>query len=32
MNLKIVDFGLANTYSKEETLRTPCGSQVYAAP
>lgn len=32
MNLKIVDFGLANTYNKEETLKTPCGSQVYAAP
>ena len=32
MSLKIVDFGLANTYTKEETLRTPCGSQVYAAP
>lgn len=32
MNLKIVDFGLANTYSKDESLKTPCGSQVYAAP
>lgn len=32
MNLKIVDFGLSNLYKKTEKLRTPCGSQSYAAP
>jgi serine/threonine protein kinase len=29
-NLKIVDFGLSNTYT--DKLRTPCGSPCYAAP
>ena len=32
MNLKIVDFGLSNTYQKDEMLQTPCGSPCYAAP
>jgi 5'-AMP-activated protein kinase catalytic alpha subunit len=27
-----VDFGLSNTYKKEEMLKTPCGSPCYAAP
>jgi 5'-AMP-activated protein kinase catalytic alpha subunit len=39
-NIKIVDFGLSNTYSKstgkdglvEEKLKTACGSPCYAAP
>ena len=31
-NLKIVDFGLSNTYKPEETLKTACGSPCYAAP
>ena len=31
-NIKIVDFGLSNTYSKEEQLKTACGSPCYAAP
>ena len=31
-NLKIVDFGLSNTYSIGEKLKTPCGSPCYAAP
>jgi len=31
-DLKIVDFGLSNLYSKGETLKTPCGSPCYAAP
>jgi 5'-AMP-activated protein kinase catalytic alpha subunit len=30
--LKIVDFGLSNTYRPGETLKTPCGSPCYAAP
>lgn len=30
--LKIVDFGLSNTYQEGETLKTPCGSPCYAAP
>lgn len=30
--LKIVDFGLSNTYKKGEMLKTPCGSPCYAAP
>jgi len=32
MNIKIVDFGLSNTYQKGETLKTACGSPCYAAP
>ncbi|CAD8053988.1 unnamed protein product [Paramecium primaurelia] len=31
-NLKIVDFGLSNTYKSEELLKTACGSPCYAAP
>ena len=33
MNIKIVDFGLSNTYKKEsDTLKTACGSPCYASP
>ena len=33
MNIKIVDFGLSNTYKKDtDTLKTACGSPCYAAP
>ncbi|OMJ96206.1 hypothetical protein SteCoe_164 [Stentor coeruleus] len=31
-NIKIVDFGLSNTYKLDETLKTACGSPCYAAP
>ena len=31
-NIKIVDFGLSNTYQKNELLKTACGSPCYAAP
>jgi 5'-AMP-activated protein kinase catalytic alpha subunit len=31
-NIKIVDFGLSNTYKGAETLKTACGSPCYAAP
>jgi 5'-AMP-activated protein kinase, catalytic alpha subunit len=31
-NIKIVDFGLSNTYKKGECLQTACGSPCYAAP
>lgn len=31
-NIKIVDFGLSNTFSKNEFLKTACGSPCYAAP
>ena len=31
-NLKIVDFGLSNTYKDGELLKTACGSPCYAAP
>ena len=31
-NIKIVDFGLSNTYQTGETLKTACGSPCYAAP
>ena len=31
-NIKIVDFGLSNTFSDKETLKTACGSPCYAAP
>ena len=31
-HLKIVDFGLSNTYKGSETLKTACGSPCYAAP
>jgi len=30
--LKIVDFGLSNSYKEGETLKTACGSPCYAAP
>ena len=31
-NIKIVDFGLSNSYPKNELLSTACGSPCYAAP
>jgi len=31
-NIKLVDFGLSNTYEKGDTLKTACGSPCYAAP
>lgn len=31
-NVKIVDFGLSNTYKNNELLKTACGSPCYAAP
>lgn len=31
-NIKIVDFGLSNTYKDGESLQTACGSPCYAAP
>ena len=31
-NIKIVDFGLSNTYKEGELLKTACGSPCYAAP
>jgi len=31
-NIKIVDFGLSNTYSEGQLLKTACGSPCYAAP
>lgn len=31
-NIKIVDFGLSNTYNSGELLKTACGSPCYAAP
>jgi len=30
--LKIIDFGLSNTYKPGQTLQTACGSPCYAAP
>jgi serine/threonine protein kinase len=30
--IKIVDFGLSNTYKDKELLKTACGSPCYAAP
>lgn len=30
--LKIIDFGLSNSYSKHQLLATQCGSPCYAAP
>lgn len=30
--IKIVDFGLSNTYNDKELLKTACGSPCYAAP
>lgn len=31
-NIKIVDFGLSNTYEEGQKLKTACGSPCYAAP
>mmetsp|Transcript_25052 Transcript_25052/g.38881 ORF Transcript_25052/g.38881 Transcript_25052/m.38881 type:complete len:95 (-) Transcript_25052:2929-3213(-) len=31
-NLKMIDFGLSNTYKDNEKLITACGSPCYAAP
>lgn len=31
-NIKIVDFGLSNTFATNEMLTTACGSPCYAAP
>lgn len=31
-NIKIVDFGLSNTYKNDQKLKTACGSPCYAAP
>ena len=31
-NIRIVDFGLSNTYKEQETLKTACVSPCYAAP
>ena len=31
-DIKVVDFGLSNTYKEGETLKTACGSPCYAAP
>ena len=31
-NIKIIDFGLSNTYKKSQLLKTACGSPCYAAP
>jgi 5'-AMP-activated protein kinase, catalytic alpha subunit len=30
--IKIVDFGLSNTFKEDEPLKTACGSPCYAAP
>ena len=30
--IKIIDFGLSNTYKEGEGLKTACGSPCYAAP
>lgn len=30
--IKIVDFGLSNTYKEKQLLQTACGSPCYAAP
>lgn len=31
-NIKLVDFGLSNTFEGEDLLATACGSPCYAAP
>ena len=31
-NIKVIDFGLSNTYKAGELLKTACGSPCYAAP
>jgi 5'-AMP-activated protein kinase catalytic alpha subunit len=30
--IKLVDFGLSNTFKSDEMLKTACGSPCYAAP
>jgi 5'-AMP-activated protein kinase catalytic alpha subunit len=30
--IKLVDFGLSNTFRSNELLKTACGSPCYAAP
>lgn len=30
--MRLIDFGLGNTYSNQEKLHTSCGSPCYAAP
>ena len=30
--IKIVDFGLSNTFTEHQLLQTACGSPCYAAP
>jgi serine/threonine protein kinase len=32
MNVKLIDFGLANRYGNDERLKTYCGSPSYLAP
>ncbi|ESO06195.1 hypothetical protein HELRODRAFT_64434 [Helobdella robusta] len=31
-NIKLIDFGLSNTYKSDDPLKTHCGSPEYAAP
>ncbi|XP_063396452.1 uncharacterized protein LOC134681014 isoform X2 [Mytilus trossulus] len=31
-NIKLVDFGLSNTFTRDELMKTHCGSLEYAAP
>ena len=31
-NIRLVDFGLSNTYKQGDLLQTACGSPCYAAP
>lgn len=31
-SIKMIDFGLSNTYREDELLKTACGSPCYAAP
>ena len=31
-NIKLVDFGLSNTFKPDQLLKTACGSPCYAAP
>lgn len=31
-SIKIIDFGLSNSYKENEFLQTACGSPCYAAP
>ena len=32
LTIKVIDFGLSNTWSSESFLKTACGSPLYAAP